>query len=102
MVSTLYNWDELSRPANHVRCDDGGTYSICQLRTNLSLTNACVDTPGLIEVSRLVEYMIPMSSHTFSLEHRWEAKPFWHLILIDTLVASFRLTDHELAELHCR
>lgn len=102
MLSTLYNWDVLSRPANHVRCDDGGTYGICQLRTNLSLTNAYVDTSGLIEVSRLVEYMIPMSSHTFSLEHRREAKPFWHLILIDTLVATFRLTDHELAELHCR
>jgi len=44
--------------------------------------------------------MIPVSSHTFAPEHRWEAKTLCHLIFIDTLVTSFGLTDQELAELH--
>jgi len=89
----------ITRPADHVWCDDdGGTIQ----HVYLSLTNGYIDTVGLEEVSGLVKYMIPVSSHTFAPEHRWEAKPFRHLILIDTLVASFRLTDHELAELRDR
>ena len=65
----------------------------------------CIDTSQLqlqdilSVVSRLVEYMILVPSHTLPSEHRWEAETFRHLILIDALVTSFCLANDEFTHL---
>lgn len=40
-----------------------------------------------------------MSSDALSPEHRWEAKTFRNLVLINALVVAFWLTDDEFANL---
>ena len=43
--------------------------------------------------------MVRMSPSSLPSEHGWEAKTFGHLLFRNLFVATFCLTDHELADL---
>jgi len=40
-----------------------------------------------------------MAANTLASEHRWEAKTFWNLLLVDEAVGTFRLTNNEFPDL---
>ena len=72
------------------------------LNSNYVVVHVHRQVPGsslLRVISRLIKYMVSMSSDALSPEHRWEAKTFRNLVLTNALVATFWLTDDEFANL---